>query len=230
MSICNFRCFRGTRRAGISYSSRLRISPRARRPEAYLEFLGKHDVLTRLKNRSFYIDEINRLERKGPYPATAIAVDERPQGGQRSARSRCRRRALAACGRSVRQGGGEAVSRGVYRRGRVHCAAVRHRRDSDGEHPSTARSEQSVLFGHVAIVRDGRGHRVRRRAPRTDAATRGRRDVRRKARTITTAGKTERSVCSFMVSLIAAAGSLRRCRATAAACLADLIIAPDCSS
>jgi diguanylate cyclase (GGDEF)-like protein/PAS domain S-box-containing protein len=46
-----------------------------KKAEAYLEFLGKHDVLTKLKNRSFYIDEINRLERKGPYPVTAIAID-----------------------------------------------------------------------------------------------------------------------------------------------------------
>ncbi|KND57874.1 PAS/PAC domain [Candidatus Paraburkholderia schumanniana] len=45
-----------------------------KKAEAYLEFLGKHDVLTKLKNRSFYIDEINRLERKGPFPVTAIAV------------------------------------------------------------------------------------------------------------------------------------------------------------
>lgn len=46
-----------------------------KKAEAYLEFLGKHDVLTKLKNSSFYIDEINRLERKGPFPVTAIAVD-----------------------------------------------------------------------------------------------------------------------------------------------------------
>ncbi|SAL18223.1 sensor domain-containing diguanylate cyclase [Caballeronia telluris] len=46
-----------------------------KKAEAYLEFLGKHDVLTKLKNRSFCIDEINRLERKGPFPVTAIAVD-----------------------------------------------------------------------------------------------------------------------------------------------------------
>ncbi|WP_244827468.1 MULTISPECIES: sensor domain-containing diguanylate cyclase [unclassified Caballeronia] len=46
-----------------------------KKAEAYLEFLGKHDVLTKLKNRSFYADEINRLERKGPFPVTAIAVD-----------------------------------------------------------------------------------------------------------------------------------------------------------
>ena len=46
-----------------------------KKAEAYLEFLGKHDALTKLKNRSFYIDEMNRLERKGPFPVTAVAVD-----------------------------------------------------------------------------------------------------------------------------------------------------------
>jgi diguanylate cyclase (GGDEF)-like protein len=46
-----------------------------KKAESYLEYLGKHDVLTRLKNRSFYVDELNRLERKGPFPVTAIMID-----------------------------------------------------------------------------------------------------------------------------------------------------------
>ncbi|WP_425514866.1 sensor domain-containing diguanylate cyclase [Ancylobacter lacus] len=46
-----------------------------KKAEAYLEYLGKHDVLTRLHNRSFYADELNRLERKGPFPVTVIIVD-----------------------------------------------------------------------------------------------------------------------------------------------------------
>jgi diguanylate cyclase (GGDEF)-like protein len=46
-----------------------------KKAEAYLEYLGKHDVLTKLKNRSFYLDEINRIERKGPFPLTVIAID-----------------------------------------------------------------------------------------------------------------------------------------------------------
>ena len=46
-----------------------------KKAEAYLEYLGKHDVLTKLYNRSFYVDELNRLERKGPYPVTIIAAD-----------------------------------------------------------------------------------------------------------------------------------------------------------
>jgi diguanylate cyclase (GGDEF)-like protein len=43
--------------------------------EAYLEFLGKHDVLTKLYNRSFYVDELNRLRRNGPAPVSIIIVD-----------------------------------------------------------------------------------------------------------------------------------------------------------
>ncbi|GGP25102.1 sensor domain-containing diguanylate cyclase [Silvimonas amylolytica] len=46
-----------------------------KKAEAYLEFLGKHDVLTKLRNRSFYVDELNRLERKGPFPVTVIIAD-----------------------------------------------------------------------------------------------------------------------------------------------------------
>ncbi len=46
-----------------------------KKAEAYLEFLGKHDVLTKLRNRSFYVEELNRLERKGPFPVTVIMAD-----------------------------------------------------------------------------------------------------------------------------------------------------------
>ncbi len=46
-----------------------------RKAEAYLEFLGRHDPLTKLYNRSFYVEELNRLERKGPLPVTVIVAD-----------------------------------------------------------------------------------------------------------------------------------------------------------
>ena len=46
-----------------------------KRAEAYLEFLGKHDVLTKLYNRSFYVDELNRLERSPLSPTTIIIAD-----------------------------------------------------------------------------------------------------------------------------------------------------------
>jgi GGDEF domain-containing protein len=46
-----------------------------KKAEAYLEFLGSHDSLTKLCNRSFFVEELNRLERKGPWPVTIIMVD-----------------------------------------------------------------------------------------------------------------------------------------------------------
>jgi diguanylate cyclase (GGDEF)-like protein len=45
-----------------------------KKAEAYLEYLGQHDVLTKLYNRSFYSDELARLERKGQ-PVTIIIAD-----------------------------------------------------------------------------------------------------------------------------------------------------------
>jgi len=46
-----------------------------KKAEAYVEFLGKHDVLTKLYNRAYYEDELSRLGRKGPWPVSVIAVD-----------------------------------------------------------------------------------------------------------------------------------------------------------
>ncbi len=46
-----------------------------RKAEAYLEFLGNHDVLTKLYNRTFYVEELNRLQRKGPTPVSIIMID-----------------------------------------------------------------------------------------------------------------------------------------------------------
>jgi diguanylate cyclase (GGDEF)-like protein len=46
-----------------------------KKAEAYLEYLGQHDVLTKLYNRSFYADELNRLERKGLFPITIVVAD-----------------------------------------------------------------------------------------------------------------------------------------------------------
>ncbi|MDI6028237.1 diguanylate cyclase [Corticibacterium sp. UT-5YL-CI-8] len=46
-----------------------------KKAEAYLEYLGKHDVLTKLHNRAFYMDELNRLQRKSLRPVSVIIVD-----------------------------------------------------------------------------------------------------------------------------------------------------------
>lgn len=46
-----------------------------KKAEAYLEYLGKHDALTRLRNRAFYVEELNRISRKGPWPLSILAMD-----------------------------------------------------------------------------------------------------------------------------------------------------------
>jgi diguanylate cyclase (GGDEF)-like protein len=46
-----------------------------KKAESYLEFLGKHDALTKLRNRAFYDDEISRLNRRGPFPVGVMTVD-----------------------------------------------------------------------------------------------------------------------------------------------------------
>ncbi|MCF8478759.1 MAG: diguanylate cyclase [Pseudolabrys sp.] len=46
-----------------------------KKAEAYLEYLGSHDALTKLCNRSFFADELNRLERKGAWPVSIIMAD-----------------------------------------------------------------------------------------------------------------------------------------------------------
>ena len=59
---------------GLVLLSMVDISAR-KKAEAYLEYLGKHDVLTQLRNRAFYVEELNRLTRKGPWPLSLIAID-----------------------------------------------------------------------------------------------------------------------------------------------------------
>lgn len=46
-----------------------------KKAESYLEYLGKHDVLTKLYNRSFFTEELNRLERALIRPVSAIFID-----------------------------------------------------------------------------------------------------------------------------------------------------------
>lgn len=46
-----------------------------KKAEAYLEYLGKHDVLTQLRNRAFYVEELNRITRKGPWPLSVLTID-----------------------------------------------------------------------------------------------------------------------------------------------------------
>ncbi len=46
-----------------------------KRAEASLEYLGKHDVLTGLFNRAYFLEQVDTLERHGPFPVTVIMAD-----------------------------------------------------------------------------------------------------------------------------------------------------------
>ena len=46
-----------------------------KKAEAYLEFLGKHDALTQLCNRSFFEEDLARLERHETQPVTLLVAD-----------------------------------------------------------------------------------------------------------------------------------------------------------
>ncbi len=46
-----------------------------KKAEAYLEYLGKHDSLTKLQNRAFYSEELNRISRRGPWPLSIVVMD-----------------------------------------------------------------------------------------------------------------------------------------------------------
>lgn len=46
-----------------------------KKAESYLEYLGQHDVLTKLKNRTFYNDELRRLTRQAILPVSLMVID-----------------------------------------------------------------------------------------------------------------------------------------------------------
>jgi diguanylate cyclase (GGDEF)-like protein len=46
-----------------------------KKAEAYLEYLGTHDVLTQLHNRTYYRDELARLQRRRLTQVTVLMID-----------------------------------------------------------------------------------------------------------------------------------------------------------
>jgi diguanylate cyclase (GGDEF)-like protein len=90
-----------------------------KKAEAYLEFLGKHDALTKLRNRAYFDEEMNRIGRRGPFPTAVVVVDVNglkpvnDQHGHAAGDTLIRRAAEAikkACGEShqpARTGGDE---------------------------------------------------------------------------------------------------------------------------
>jgi diguanylate cyclase (GGDEF)-like protein len=73
--LLNFAVFPGHERDWARVQVALTDITARKKAEAYLEYLGKHDILTKLHNRAFYTDELNRLERKSLRPVSAVVID-----------------------------------------------------------------------------------------------------------------------------------------------------------
>jgi PAS domain-containing protein len=157
-----------------------------KKAEAYLEYLGTHDVLTRTLNRSFFVDELNRLDRKGPKPVTVIIAD---LNGLKTANDELGHGAgdalLRRAGRGVRLAGREAGVGLADRRRRVRRAAARHRRGRRRSRARRAdgfdRTQQSVSFRPRAQHLDRDRHQPARRPAGTGGQTRRHEDVSRQA-------------------------------------------------
>ena len=74
-STCSFLCWVVIRTTGAWCQLSLVDITARKKAEAYLEYLGKHDVLTQLRNRAFYAEELTALRAKGPWPFAVIAID-----------------------------------------------------------------------------------------------------------------------------------------------------------
>ena len=158
-----------------------------KKAEAYLEYLGKHDVLTKLFNRSFFEDELNRLERNGPAPVTVLVIDI---NGLKDANDRFGH----AAGDKLLRRAGEVLSKlveepcrvGANRRRRIRGAHARarraRRRRDDRRHRQSGGAQQSVLFGRRAQLRHRGGDQSAGGAARSRRAQGRRRDVFAKAR------------------------------------------------
>lgn len=46
-----------------------------KKAEAYLEYLGTHDPMSKLRNRAFFTEELKRVNKRGPWPVTILAID-----------------------------------------------------------------------------------------------------------------------------------------------------------
>ena len=157
-----------------------------KKAEAYLEFLGTHDVLTRTLNRSFYVDELNRLERKGPKPVTIIIAD---LNGLKTANDDLGHAAGDALLRRAGEVFGSLVEKpaSVSRIGGDEFAVLLPGTDAAGGEAVLAslanldRAQQPVLSRHRAEHLDRDRHQPARRPARTGGQARRPEDASRQA-------------------------------------------------
>ena len=160
-----------------------------KKAEAYLEFLGKHDVLTKLYNRSFYVDELNRLERKGPQPVTIIIAD---LNGLKAANDQLGHAAGDALLRRAGEVLNALIEKPPYaaRIGGDEFAVLLPGIDEHGGAAmmeaiaEARRAQQPVLSGLGAQLLDGRGDQPAGRAAGGRGQARRSRDVRAEARAL----------------------------------------------
>ena len=157
-----------------------------KKAEAYLEFLGKHDVLTKLYNRSFYVDEIARTERSDLTPTTIVIADlnglkEANDCHGHAVGDQLLRRAGEVLSKTRRRPGARLAHR--RRRIRHPPAGDRRTRRRRGHpaHPSPDRAEQSVLRRPAPQLRRRRRDPASRRADGRGRPPRRCRDVRGEA-------------------------------------------------
>lgn len=46
-----------------------------KKAEAYLEYLGTHDPMSKLRNRAYFTEELKRVNKRGPWPVTILVID-----------------------------------------------------------------------------------------------------------------------------------------------------------
>jgi diguanylate cyclase (GGDEF)-like protein len=90
--------------------SRTDITTR-KQTEAYLEYVSRHDALTKLCNRAFFEDALARAARDGPFPVTVVIADVNGLKAANDSRGHAAGdRLLQRAGEALRQAVGEDVT------------------------------------------------------------------------------------------------------------------------
>ncbi len=165
-----------------------------KKAEAYLEYLGSHDPLTKLCNRAFFTDELNRLERRGPWPVTILMADlnglkDANDDLGHAAGDALLRRAGEVFNSIVEKPACAAADRRRrVRRDPAGDRSCRRRGDDEGDRRSR-RHQQRVLHRPSAQPLDGPGNERAGRAPGSGGEARRPCHARYQARTLHAHGR-----------------------------------------